>query len=206
MKDIKLPNDISGYVKKKIIKRVLYLFVLIAAFAAANVYLWHEIKDMNMMARAAIFITSIILPFVISGVPLKMIDRSWRGEVISVEIKEETGVYMHGGQYATPYAKHVIILNVKKDNGEIEKVRAAEYGTKNRFRGEDVPNEGDINHHMNDYRKGDLVYHFYGIPHNLVVGSEIHRPTNCVMCGCRNPKPDDKCFNCGYSLINTDQK
>lgn len=201
MKDIKLPKDISGHVKKKIIKRLSYLSALIVAFAAVNVYLWNGFKDMNTVARTSILIISIILPFVISGVPMKMIDRSWRGEVISTEIKEETGVYMHGGQYATPYTKHIIILNVKKDNGEIGKVKAAEYGTKNRLRGEEVPNEGDIQHHMNDYREGDLVYHFYGIPHNLVVSSEIHRPTNCVMCGCRNPKSDVKCFNCGYTLI-----
>ena len=201
MKDIKLPKDISRYVRKKIIKRFLWLIVLSAAFAALNIYLWNEIENISIVTRVLLLVVSIILPFIISGVPVKMLDRSWRGEVISTEIKEETGVYMHGGQYATPYTKHVIILNVKKDNGKICKVRVAEYGSKNRLRGEEVPNEGNIQHHMKDYLEGDLVYHFYGIPHNFVVSREIHRPTNCVMCGCRHPKTDDKCFNCGYKLI-----
>ena len=205
MKDIKLPNDICVYVRKKMLKRILCLVVLVALFAAVNVCLWIEFKDMNVISRVAILVASVILPFIISGVPLKMIDRSWHGEVISTEIKEETGVYMHGGQYATPYTKHVIILNVKKDSGEMCTVRAAEYGSKNRLRGEEVPGEGNIQHHMNDYREGDLVYHFNGVPYNLVVCKEVHRPANCVMCGCRNPKTDDKCFNCGHSLIKYEE-
>ena len=207
MKDIKLPKDISGYVKKKVLRRLLCLLALLALFAAANVYLWsklREIDNINNDVYVYFIVISIILPFLISGVPLKMIDKSWRGEVIAVDITEETGAYARGKSVA-PYTKHVIILKVKKDNGTVCDVRAAEYGIKNHLLGEAVPNEGNIKHHMNDYHAGDLVYHFYGIPHNFVVSSDVTKPTNCVICGYQNKNEDEKCFNCGHSLIKYEE-
>ena len=205
MSKTKLPKDISAYVRNKTIKRILLLVALLAAFALANIYLWNEFKNTNAAVHALFVAISVILPFIISGVPLKMIDKSWRGEVISTEIREETGVYMHG-IHAVPYTNHVIILKVKKDNGEIREVRAAEYGSRNRLRGEEVPNEGNIQHHMNDYGKGDLVYHFYGMPHNFVVSRDVNRPINCVICGYQNPKSDEKCSNCGHTLIKCEKE
>lgn len=203
---IKMPTDIKKYIAKKVIIRVLWLVLLIALSICANVYLWEIFAAKSRTYIHIVFIVvSALLPFVISGIPLKLIDNSWSGTVTNIEIKEETGTVSNGTTNVFPYIKHVIVLTLKKDNGSFLKVRIKEYGTRN-HPGIPVPSEGNIHHHMNDYSIGDIVYHFYGLSEYFVLSLDPTKPVNCVICGNQTPAESGKCWNCGYSLITVDRK
>ena len=200
MEYIQMPTDIKKYVKKKIVTRVVSLILLITLSTCINALLWDVFVTKSSTAIHIVFIIiTLLLPFIISGVPIKLIDESWRGVAKDVEIRTGTGVYTNGAGQSFPYVKHIVILTVERNGGKIQKIAIKEYGERS-HKGFAVPLEGNIRQHLDDYSIGDEVYHFYGLPTCLVVSADKKR-TNCVICGGENVFGEDKCHNCGHSLI-----
>ena len=203
MKNILIPKDIHNYVRKKVISCVL-LFVSLEFLAAAlNVFMFDSLSSVSEgWIHISVIITLQIVPFVISKFPFKIIDKSWNGEVVSVDIRTKTGAYTAGGTKVYPYTKHEVILEVKRPNGKTVKIKAKEIGERSHV-GFSVPNEGDIKNYINYYSVGDKVYHFYGVPNYYVV-KKLSDKNDCVICGTQNTGERDTCLNCGYSLIKAD--
>lgn len=198
----KLPKDIVQYVNKRIIRRLIIFVLLGIASITVSVLTWQYFATKtNVFFHIFILILLGIIPFGASGIPIKLIDKSWTGTVTDIVVKTETGTYTAAGVKAFPYDKNVIYLKVKKDNGKEELILAREFGIRS-HPGFSVPNEGDIVKHLNDYSVGDQVYHFYGLKHNCIVkkNSEL---IECVVCGSQNQKERNNCLNCGHSLIKT---
>ena len=200
MKNILIPKDIQNYVRKKVISCVLFFVGLEALAAALNIFIFDSLSSVSeRWLHILVIITLQIVPFVISKFPFKIIDRSWSGEVISVNIETNTGAYTAGGTKVYPYTKHEILLEVKQQNGKIVKIKAKEVGERSHV-GFPVPNEGDIKNYINYYSAGDKVYHFYGVP-NCYIIKKLSDKNDCVICGTQNTGERDNCLNCGYSLI-----
>lgn len=196
----KLPKDIVQYVNKKVIWRVIIFVLLEIAWIAVSALTWQYFAaKTNVFFHISIVILLGIIPFWLSGVPFKLIDKSWMGTVTDVSVKAETGTYIAGGGKAFPYDKNVIYLKVRTDNGEEKCIPAREFGIRS-HPGFPVPNEGDITQHLNDYSVGDKVYHFYGLKYNYMV-KKNYDMIECVVCGCYNQQVRDHCINCGHSLI-----
>ena len=197
-----LPKDIVKVVKKKIARCITVFAVLeIVAIVISVLFCEYITANTNVVFYIFVVIFLCVIPFLISGFPFKLIDKSWMGTVTDVVVKTETGTYTAAGVKAFPYDKNVIYLKVKKDNGKEELILAREFGIRS-HPGFSVPNEGDIVKHLNDYSVGDQVYHFYGLKHNCIVkkNSEL---IECVVCGSQNQKERNNCLNCGHSLIKT---
>ena len=197
-----LPKDIVKAVQKKIARCITVFAVLeIVAIVISVLSCEYITANTNVVFYIFVVIFLCVIPFLISGFPFKLIDKSWMGTVTDVVVKTETGTYTAAGVKAFPYDKNVIYLKVKKDNGKEELILACEFGIRS-HPGFSVPNEGDIVKHLNDYSVGDQVYHFYGLKHNCIVkkNSEL---IECVVCGSQNQKERNNCLNCGYSLIKT---
>lgn len=173
----------------------------IVAIVISVLFCEYITANTNVVFYIFVVIFLCVIPFLISGFPFKLIDKSWMGTVTDVVVKTETGTYTAAGVKAFPYDKNVIYLKVKKDNGKEELILAREFGIRS-HPGFSVPNEGDIVKHLNDYSVGDQVYHFYGLKHNCIVkkNSEL---IECIVCGSQNQKERNNCLNCGHSLIKT---
>ena len=195
-----LPNDIVRYVNRKIARCVI-IFVLLESIAIGiNILSWEYLAtNTNIVFHICILLFLCIIPFFASGLPVKLIDKSWSGVVTEVFIKEKTGTYTTGGGKIFPYDKNVIYLKVQKDNGKKVCVVAHEFGIRSHA-GFSVPNEGDATQHLNEYSVGDKVYHFYGLKHNYIVKKNSEM-IECVICGSHNQKERNDCLNCGHSLI-----
>ena len=195
-----LPRDIAKHVNRKI-ARCIIIFVLLESIAIGISIFSREYLTANTNIAFYIFIVLFlcIIPFFVSGFPFKLIDKSWRGIVTDVLIKEETGTFMAGGGKAFPYDKNVIYLKVKKDNGKETRITAREFGIRSHA-GFPVPNEGDITQHLNEYSVGDIVHHFYGLKHNYIVKKNSEM-IECVVCGSQNQKDRNDCLSCGHSLV-----
>ena len=197
-----LPKDIVKAVKEKIARCITVFAVLeIVAIVISVLSCEYITANTNVAFYIFVVIFLCVIPFLISGFPFKLIDKSWMGTVTDVVVKTETGTYTATGVKAFPYDKNVIYLKVKKDNGKEELILAREFGIRS-HPGFSVPNEGDIVKHLNDYSVGDQVYHFYGLKHNCIVkkNSEL---IECVVCGSQNQKERNNCLSCGHSLIKT---
>ena len=199
MKKITLPADIENYVHKSIAKRIIKCVLLMILFGTI-LYFWGErMFSFSPELKTGAYIVVMLLPFIISGVPIKLIDRSWCGEIIKVHIKEEVAFNTVGGVKGIPYTKHSVYLLVKTDKGIIKNILAKEYGSKLN-NGADVPLQGKIEHHTDDYTVGEKIYHFYGLKNYYVVRN--HSDTlDCVVCGSENKRENKTCYDCGHTLL-----
>jgi len=60
---------------------------------------------------------------------------------------------------------------------------------------------GRLDDHLDNFKIGDIVYHFYGLKRPCILHNSRNEFTYCVICGYRNFASDDTCSGCGHSLI-----
>ena len=207
MKSIILPNDIEKYVHKKIAKRIIIcalLLVLVAPVVAFLCVRMEAANEVQLRLRIAFYMFAVvILPFAVSGVPIKLIDRTWRGKVISIKLDSSIAFHNEGKMRNASYTKNTVFLWVQTYSGKLKKINVKEFGAKLNS-GAPVPNEGKIEHHTEDYSEGDTVYHFYGLPYYYVV-KEKSDYVDCVVCGTQNDSKRKDCLECGHTLLKLDK-
>lgn len=197
-----LPADLVKYVKKKVILCIALFVLLMCITVAISILTWDYFAARTPLAfHIGVIFWINVIPFFIAKFPWTLIDKTWCGEVVEVSVEEERGAYNPGGvkDKVSSYVKHVIYLNVKLESGKYKRIAVQEFG-KRRHVGFEVPNEGDVTKHVDDYSVGDKVYHFYGLKHYYVEKKNLAL-TECVVCGVKNKKDGDTCVNCGHSLI-----
>ena len=200
-----LPMDIVKYVKRKVVRCVVLFVLLVCVTAAISILTWNYFATRTPLALHICLISLInIVPFWVSKFPISLIDKSWSGEVVAVNIKTKSDAFSAGGQTYS-YINHQIMLDVKKENGKTVTIKIKEVGEHNtvitQLLGYTVPNQGNIKQFINYYSVGDKIYHFYGLKHYYVDKKNIE-VAECIMCGCENKKGRERCINCGYSIIN----
>lgn len=202
LKKITLPDDIQKTIKKKILKRTL-TFVILEIFAIFAIT-WFSSEIGTNGNIPAIFVFSaivIILPFLISKIYTLITDRSWCGEVISIEIIDEIGTYTTGGAEVFPHSKQTIVLNIKLANGKQKKIKAKSAGQRS-HKGFAVPSEGKIEDYISLYSEGDIVCHILGLTELLVISKEEKQYSCCLVCGTKNSKERTDCLNCGHTIVH----
>jgi hypothetical protein len=188
-----LPEDIRKTVTLSVAKRVIPCAVL------EFIMLWYVIffgemsfKMVGTEVRMLIYITLILLPFIVTGVPLKLIDRSWKGEIIGINVKmglvrSVNGKGVRDGSYLS--------LQIKRDDGKIVDHTVSVFSLGYTMQSSRAKSEFA----EDDYAVGDKVYHYYGIKRLLIIHKDNSR--ECVICGSNNPDKNDRCFYCGHSII-----
>jgi hypothetical protein len=188
-----LPEDIRKIVTRSVAKRVIPCIIL------EFILLWYVIlfgemsfKMVGIEVRILIYIALILLPFIITGVPLKLIDRSWKGEIVAINVDMGLDRSVNGrGVREVSY----LVLKIKRDDGKTVEHTLSVFSHSNAMKS----NRARSEFAEDDYAVGDKVYHYYGLPRLLVVHSNDSR--ECVICGANNPYENDRCFYCGHSII-----
>ena len=111
-----LPEDIRKIVTRSVAKRVIPCIIL------EFILLWYVIlfgemsfKMVGIEVRILIYIALILLPFIITGVPLKLIDRSWKGEIVAINVDMGLDRSVNGrGVREVSY----LVLEIKRDDGK----------------------------------------------------------------------------------------
>ena len=188
-----LPEDIQRKVVNSIIKKVFPCIVLEIIIVLYIVF-WGEksFKMVDLGVRVLIYVVLIIVPFVVTGVPLKLIDRSWKGEIVAINVnmglvRSVNGRGVRDGTY--------LVLKIKRDDGKIIEHTLNVFTYANAMKS----NRARSEFAEDDYAVGDKVYHYYGIKRLLIIHKDKSR--ECVICGANNPEHNDRCFNCGHSII-----
>ena len=200
----KLPASLKRRRNQRIIIRIVSC-ILLLAFVLVVMFLWGRqifpIPDDTIgdIFRIILYVLLSLLPFVITGVPKKLIDRSFSGTVTAVEIKETTGTYTVGGR-PWPYTKEDMILTIKKDDGKSIKFNVLSLGVKeNHWRFVSVL--GKIEHHTTEYNVGDRVHKYYGYKHLYVEPAKTQDSKQCIVCGVKNPLQSTVCWDCHSELL-----
>ncbi len=185
---IKIPRDIRDTVKSSITKRVI-LAAFVALLVGVMIYVFGDavFGSFGSPSKEIVYICLLVAVPLSFGIPFKLIDRTWTGEVTRVDIRTEsaTGGALRNGSRI--YTKHFVDIEIKLDNGKIID-RTVYEGT------------AATDRKFNAYQVGDRVAHVYGTKHIQVIHDNVSRPTVCVVCGTANP-PDEKiCDSCGHTL------
>ena len=199
MKTLKpiLPDDIQKEVTRYVLKRALP-FAIVEIFMIVFILLYgnESFKMVDVTVRMLIYVALIVLPVFIFKIHKLITDRTWKGEVI--DIKVEAG-YSSTGKHL--FKANYLILTIKREDGKIiERTINSFYVAERRptFVKSGL-SAGKAEYAEDDYAIGNKVYHYYGLPHLLVVHSNDSR--ECVICGANNPSKNDRCFYCGHSII-----
>ena len=188
-----LPEDIRKIVTRSVAKRVIPCVI------SELIVLWYVIffgemsfKMVGIEVRILIYIVLILLPFIITGVPLKLIDRSWKGEIVAINVDMglDRSVYGRGVREVS-----YLVLKIKRDDGKIIEHTMSVFSHSNAMKS----NRARSEFAEDDYAVGDKVYHYYGIDRLLIIHKDNSR--ECVICGSNNPEKNDRCFYCGHSII-----
>ena len=191
-----LPDDLQKIVVRSVLKRLIP-FGFVEILVISYIILWGEksFKMIDVTVRMLIYVALVVIPFFIFGMP-KLIDRSWRGEIIKINV--EAGYESSGKSL---FHVNYLILTIKCDDGKIidRTVNAFNTGRTRPTIDKSNLSSGKAEYVEDDYAVGDMVYHYYGLPHLLVLHSNNSR--DCVICGANNPDKNDRCFFCGHSII-----
>ncbi len=199
-----LPKDIQNYVKKKIISRIIVFLLLQIACIFLIVSGFNLLDNLGIVWKVFIVVSVIFIPFCVSGVPFKLIDRSWMGKILSVSVETVVDATSQFGYRPRLYRKNKIVLKIEREDKKICEERVGIYPTAEETHGlgyfSKSKTSGDINDDVVYYKPGAFVYHFYGLQ-NVVVFKENCNRVDCVICSTVNPILRDDCFCCGHSLI-----
>ena len=185
-----LPKDLQKYCRKRIWKRVVPCIILIFAFVTVLILWGNVIFDTdNKAVQISCYIVVMLSPFVITGVPHKLIDSTYHGRIKKVDIVTTTD----NDSSVKPtrerlYLKNTIYLTIERPNGKLIYKKA--YSGKAR-----------LQQNINAYNEGNLVFHLYGTNTVVVLPDTNDRSVHCSVCGSSNDIENDQCRDCGHSLI-----
>ena len=192
--------------QKKRVSNILWRVipcVLLFALTLTTILLWgEEIFDFpHLLARCVVYAIFLLLPFLITGVPLKLIDKSFSGTVIAVNVTEKIGIYSRSFAKGGVYTRHDLVLTIQTDEGKKIKYTALSLGVKNRPH-QFPPNLGAIEHHTEEYSVGERVHKYYGFGGLYVEPKTQVDRKRCIVCGTQNGNEDSRCWSCHSELIS----
>ena len=202
-----LPDSLKKRRLRKILLRVLSC-VFLFAFALVSVIRWGEIifpvytQSANSL-RYLYYGLFLLLPFLITGVPLKLIDKSFSGTVRKAEIKDKIN-YGSGGtpKGSRQFIQHDLVLTVEKDDGEVIQYTRMSFQTPlYAFPPVDNPRPGNAEHHKHEFREGERIYKYYGFKYPYIAHPTLPDDKYCIVCGQKNEDKEDFCFSCGAELV-----
>ena len=199
MKLIKLPRDLRMFVIKAVLKRIVPCLLLIVTFSIALIF-WGDVilpidKD---IVKVIVYTMVMLVPFAVTGVPHKMIDSTWVGEVLETKIVEENS--FTNEIRPRMYGSVNVILNVKMPNGKTKEVKL-QGSTFAKHVNLQFAATGNANQKEDFYSVGNTVFHLYGSSQYIVLPKAADKTVQCPICGIKNDKTKEKCESCGHSLV-----
>ncbi len=177
--------DLRTYVRRRYQKLFLIWGICTAVLAVLEiVFLWDYFVDrFNVMTSVIVAILLFLAPlFAMKGHKL-LFDRSWEGEVISVDFTHRDGATSAVAYQRIMVRKWYCEVYVKLDSSE----RVIQY-------------EYHLAHasHTPSVAVGDRVRHYRGLPHPIVLGKPMKI---CPVCGLDSASEATECLFCGHSMM-----
>ena len=186
MKKIIVPKYLRKKALFRILKRlpifilVMWMVDCVVEYISLSIY---TASGNNIGNISTVFAFLYCIPFLVSGIPLKLIDSDWYGEIILFDVKNNKKNSAGDGAGITQEAM------IELPNGKLKTVK--------------IYDEGELFYGNREkvYNVHDKVIHVYGMDYLMPVRT-LHKelPTVCVVCGCKNPCEDKVCKDCGAPL------
>lgn len=171
-------------------KKVIPCIILISVLATI-LALWGSVifNTDNKAFQTSCYVVVMLIPFVITGVPHKLIDSTYYGTVKKVDIVTT----MDNDSAVKPtrehlYLKNTIYLSIERPDGKLIYKKA-------------YSGKAQLQQNINAYNEGDLVFHLYGSNHVVVLPDANDSSVYCSVCASSNNIENNICRDCGHTLI-----
>lgn len=192
MKKVQIPADIKAYVSRNVIKKII-CWALLTLGIVLLITLYGEkcFHRLDNTTKYIIYTLLALSPVYILKM-YRLIDKSWCGELVDIEIRYTTDSNRgFKPTLETLYTKETVIFHVKVGD-KIIKRKAYENAAKN-------------SNISSCYRKGDFVAHIYGTDYIQIINEKAENVI-CVVCGLSTPGNFEECHSCHHTLkINVEE-
>ena len=198
-----LPLSLRIKRRNRILRKIVICAILFFAFLFIILVFGEvlfSVPEKYAVTKSLIYLLVLLLPFAITGVPVKLIDKSWSGTVLAVDVKESVGSYKRSlGKYGI-YTKHDLVLKIQKDDGREIEYTALSLGVKYKP-SQEFSEVGKIEYHTSEYRVGDRVHKYYGFKYLYISNRNDQDGKPCIVCGSNNNIEHSRCWSCGSEMI-----
>jgi hypothetical protein len=123
---------------------------------------------------------------------MKLVDKSYIGEVMKVNVETNATAAMKDGPKSLTMRTNVN-LYIKEENGNVIIQRASKTNSR-------------IVDLFNEFKEGDIVMHIYATDMLFKVPLNDGMKCKCVVCGTNIDGVNKTCGRCGHTLIKADYK
>ena len=190
MKKTNLPKDLTLFSIKTALKRVVPCVLMLILFSVALTF-WGDVilPIKKEPVKTILYVIVMLVPFAVTGVPYKMLDRTYTGTVQKVEITTTVdNAYHSKPTRESLYYKNTVYFHVMQENGVVIRQKVSE-------------KDARAAQNLEAYKVGDKVFHLYGSTQTIVLPEEKDELVQCAICGEANYKNECHCKLCGHTLI-----
>ncbi len=196
---LNIPKDIKRHVAFRIVPRVIICLLLITIIVTLVTLNLEIMLKKGISQVILICAVSLVLVCVVTGVPKKLIDSTWCGEIVDQKTKNIIQSKMTGANYKTGFDamgtkmseyRNTLTVTVKTDNGANVSFVAYD-GT--------AGDGGAFGAALVNYKVGTRVLHVYGTKYLQPLEDE-RDTVKCIVCGEENKNNAEKCETCGHTL------
>ena len=196
-----LPNDLKKYAIKHLLSRLLSWIILLTVFVTILILFGEKIFDTeSSLYRIKEFfcIAIVIIISIITGVPLKLIDKTFCGTIEKVSVttgynsrvtgKRQSILNSRTASYRGFYSIITMEISILTVDGK-RLTRTVSSAT---------PSD---NNYDEIFKQGDNVFHLYGTNVYVKLPKDKKDKINCSVCAAPNLQSNSQCQNCKHSLV-----
>lgn len=183
---VEIPADIANIVRRRNRKRIVTCAVWFCAMVAVLIYAW-TIPQLSFKNYLVFGIVFLILPFVFTGVPFVLFDKSCCGEIVDLSVKTEI-VYDKSARIRSAGWENIVYVTLRLENGKTVRKMAYKEWVNEKQKKLDV------------LAVGDVVVYISGMHFVQRISDDERKDNFCVVCGALRPSKEEKCYNCGHTL------
>ena len=198
---MKIPDDIKRYVRKRRLLRVALWLLCMGLFSFAFFSSWESIiESAYTKIRVVIFIGVLILSIFVFGIPKLMLQKSFVGKIVALDVIHKNDNDMRMGLIEAFYRRVWVYATIELPNGKKIRKDVTAKNTKGLF----VPYKhrmcGANSYFSNQYCVADTVIFISGTKYCQVY-SEDKENLTCVVCGEYSNRENTNCEHCGHTIL-----
>ena len=186
----RLPRDLKWFSFWRAALRILIWGILMGAFGAV-IYLWGPIifPSGPYEFRISCYVAFMLIPFPLTGMPWKLIDSTFGGEVKFVDVETTMEPEHPGAPTLRMFYRNTTTLLIVDGEGRELFKKVSSQRLKKRYP------------YTDKYKKYDRVLHLYGSKYTVVLPKPSDTRVQCAACGVSNDIKDDRCHRCRHTLV-----
>ena len=194
IKGFKMPEDLKAYTQKKIARRVVPCLIL-EILLGLIIALWGDIlfPTSAVEFKYSCYFLIMLIPFAATGVPFKLIDRTYAGIIERAEVSTVMCT-TRGTRRHKLIWKNQLDVTIRTTDGKLI---------------DKTPLMIDISmpvQKLEVYKVGDRVFHLYGTKTIVKLPSPTDTHVACAVCGQMNEMSRNTCNLCDHTLIKNQIK